>query len=83
MNNSIAKKTNFVEILNPENNKTLKFHNIWLRDHCRCSFCYDHETFQRRLNVLDLPHDIQWKSKIFEDGQLKIECKYLINIFLS
>lgn len=29
-------------------------HNLWLRDHCRCSECYHHVTKQRLLNTFDV-----------------------------
>ncbi|KAN0066017.1 hypothetical protein ACQY0O_000109 [Thecaphora frezii] len=37
---------------------TSKFHNIWLRDHCRCSECYHPKTKQRLLNTFEIPADI-------------------------
>lgn len=64
-----------VEIVHPESKETLKYHNIWLRDHCRCELCYDHDTFQRKFNILDVSHEILWTRNKIEDQQLKIECK--------
>ncbi|KAF8656798.1 hypothetical protein AX16_002350 [Volvariella volvacea WC 439] len=36
-----------------------KFHNIWLRDHCRCPECFHPITKQRLLNTFDIPRDIK------------------------
>ncbi|PWN50462.1 Trimethyllysine dioxygenase [Violaceomyces palustris] len=38
---------------------TSKFHNIWLRDHCRCAQCYHPKTKQRLINTFQIPADIQ------------------------
>lgn len=38
---------------------TSKFHNIWLRDHCRCPQCYHPVTKQRLLNTFEIPTDAQ------------------------
>ncbi|RXW21271.1 hypothetical protein EST38_g4580 [Candolleomyces aberdarensis] len=35
-----------------------RFHNIWLRDHCRCSRCFHSITKQRLLNTFQIPADI-------------------------
>ncbi|KAL9937329.1 hypothetical protein V8E36_003738 [Tilletia maclaganii] len=36
-----------------------KYHNVWLRDHCRCPSCYHPITKQRLLNTFSIPADIQ------------------------
>lgn len=36
-----------------------RFHNIWLRDHCRCPKCFHPSTKQRLLNTFEIPEDIQ------------------------
>ncbi|KAI0048945.1 Trimethyllysine dioxygenase [Auriscalpium vulgare] len=36
-----------------------KFHNIWLRDHCRCSECFHSVTKQRLVNTFEIPPDIE------------------------
>lgn len=38
---------------------TSKFHNIWLRDHCRCPQCYHPTTKQRLLNTFEIAPDSQ------------------------
>ncbi|EPQ32483.1 uncharacterized protein PFL1_00677 [Pseudozyma flocculosa PF-1] len=38
---------------------TSRYHNIWLRDHCRCSECYHPKTKQRLLNTFEIPADVQ------------------------
>ncbi|KAF9000634.1 hypothetical protein BDQ17DRAFT_1359265 [Cyathus striatus] len=35
-----------------------RFHNIWLRDHCRCPNCFHPITKQRLYNTFDIPSDI-------------------------
>ncbi|PPQ99141.1 hypothetical protein CVT24_009331 [Panaeolus cyanescens] len=35
-----------------------RFHNIWLRDHCRCPKCFHPITKQRLFNTFDIPKDI-------------------------
>ncbi|KAG6910252.1 hypothetical protein DXG01_012063 [Tephrocybe rancida] len=35
-----------------------RFHNIWLRDHCRCPECFHPVTKQRLLDTFSIPHDI-------------------------
>ncbi|CAK5271049.1 unnamed protein product [Mycena citricolor] len=35
-----------------------RYHNIWLRDHCRCSECFQPITKQRLLNTFEIPPDI-------------------------
>lgn len=45
---------------------------IWLRDHCRCNECYNHETFQRTLNVVDIPDDVAPESYEVRDGSLNV-----------
>lgn len=36
-----------------------KYHNVWLRDHCRCADCYHPQTKQRQLATFSIPLDIQ------------------------
>lgn len=38
---------------------TSKFHNVWLRDHCRCPSCYHPTTKQRLLNTFEIPTDVE------------------------
>lgn len=38
---------------------TSKYHNIWLRDHCRCPHCYHPSTKQRLLNTFEIAPDTQ------------------------
>ncbi|KAI5119456.1 hypothetical protein M0805_008392 [Coniferiporia weirii] len=39
-----------------------RYHNFWLRDHCRCEQCFHHITKQRLVNTFDIPPDIQPSS---------------------
>ncbi|OAX41986.1 Trimethyllysine dioxygenase [Rhizopogon vinicolor AM-OR11-026] len=36
-----------------------RFHNIWLRDHCRCPDCFHPITMQRLVNTFEIPPDIK------------------------
>ncbi|SNX85609.1 related to trimethyllysine hydroxylase [Melanopsichium pennsylvanicum] len=38
---------------------TSKFHNMWLRDHCRCPQCYHPTTKQRLLNTFEIAPDVE------------------------
>ena len=42
--------------------KSSKYHNIWLRDNCHCSNCYYTLTKQRLLNSALINPDIKPKS---------------------
>ncbi|KAF9223830.1 Trimethyllysine dioxygenase [Gyrodon lividus] len=36
-----------------------RFHNIWLRDHCRCPSCFHPVTKQRLVNTFEIPLNIK------------------------
>ncbi|KAE8231663.1 hypothetical protein CF326_g3313 [Tilletia indica] len=36
-----------------------KYHNVWLRDHCRCPSCYHPTTKQRLLDTFSIPEGIR------------------------
>ncbi|KAF8896524.1 hypothetical protein BD779DRAFT_1608718 [Infundibulicybe gibba] len=36
-----------------------RFHNIWLRDHCRCPKCFHSITKQRLVNTFEIPKDVK------------------------
>ncbi|KAL1733750.1 hypothetical protein EV714DRAFT_203618 [Schizophyllum commune] len=44
-----------------------RFHNIWLRDHCRCPKCFHPVTKQRLVNTFEIPTDI---------SPMKVEAKF-------
>ncbi|TRM64864.1 hypothetical protein BD626DRAFT_399658 [Schizophyllum amplum] len=44
-----------------------RFHNIWLRDHCRCPKCFHPVTKQRLVNTFEIPADI---------SPMKVEAKF-------
>ncbi|XP_059615228.1 trimethyllysine dioxygenase, mitochondrial [Phlebotomus argentipes] len=52
--------------------RNLKLNYFWLRDHCRCLECYNHETKQRRFSVLTLAPDVRAKSCQFSDESLDV-----------
>lgn len=48
-----------ISVALPDGTYLPELSSFWLRDHCRCSQCYDSETSQRKQSVLDIPIDIQ------------------------
>lgn len=58
-----------------EDGSSTKFHNIWLRDHCQCKQCYNYDTSQKELNILDVPLDIQPANVAIRD-QNKLSIKW-------
>ena len=56
--------------------KTISIDLMWLRDHCRCTECYDVVTFQRKTSILELPDDLIVKSSSTNDGKFRVICKY-------
>ncbi|XP_066999579.1 trimethyllysine dioxygenase, mitochondrial isoform X2 [Anabrus simplex] len=61
-----------VELRNNTGSPLHQFNYIWLRDHCRCEKCYNHTTNQRKLNILDIPTDIEPESYSVKDELLHI-----------
>ena len=60
----------------------LKLHHIWLRDHCRCSQCFNAATNQRSLEIDDVrldikPKSVQIKTKE-EDGRGLFICFFCV-----
>ncbi|KAJ0179201.1 hypothetical protein K1T71_004913 [Dendrolimus kikuchii] len=41
--------------VNFEDGKIIKLEDCWLRDNCRCSKCYNADTFQRVQHILEIP----------------------------
>ncbi|KAJ9599281.1 hypothetical protein L9F63_010238 [Diploptera punctata] len=49
---------------------SLKLSYVWLRDHCRCSECYNDTTNQRNLDLLQIPDNIKPTSSNIQDNKL-------------
>ncbi|KZV64432.1 Trimethyllysine dioxygenase [Peniophora sp. CONT] len=49
-----------------------RFHNLWLRDHCRCSKCFHPVTKQRLVPTFEIPSDIQPASVTAKPEGLEI-----------
>lgn len=64
----------YLELQNPDL-ESLKINYFWLRDHCRCSKCYNEENYQRLTNVLDIPLSIKPNTCEVTDDELKVVCK--------
>lgn len=56
----------------------LTINNFWLRDHCCCPECYNHETKQRQISFVDIPIDIKPSHYNIDGQELQITCKCLI-----
>lgn len=65
----------FLTLKRAESDEPIRVSYIWLRDHCRCNECYNHETFQRSLSILDVPEDVSPSSYEIRDGALNVLCK--------
>ncbi|KAJ6627774.1 Trimethyllysine dioxygenase, mitochondrial, partial [Pseudolycoriella hygida] len=50
---------NCITIQESSSSEPLIFNNVWLRDHCCCSQCYNNDTKQRKISFLDIPIDIE------------------------
>lgn len=66
-------------IVHPAWSGPLQIAHFWLRDHCRCTDCYNAETAQRLQNVLDIPigirpHRVDANS---DHDVLHVQCEYL------
>uniref|UniRef100_A0A1Q3G1R0 Trimethyllysine dioxygenase, mitochondrial n=1 Tax=Culex tarsalis TaxID=7177 RepID=A0A1Q3G1R0_CULTA len=62
----------FLTLARPGQEEPVPVSYIWLRDHCRCNECYNHETFQRTLSVLDIPDDVAPDSYEIRDESLNV-----------
>lgn len=67
----------FIEIVADCIPEPLILCNYWLRDHCRCKTCYAFDTFQRNLNLLDIPLDIKPLKYAVTGSVLNVSCKIL------
>lgn len=90
--NVIEDKINEQEIEVRLKDKPYKIDNFWLRDHCRCDFCYDHKTFQRKIDILTISDEVmprefqvQGESKLFvewdDDHKSVYDVDFLIKNF--
>ncbi|XP_031570571.1 trimethyllysine dioxygenase, mitochondrial-like [Actinia tenebrosa] len=60
-----------------QNGQHSELHNVWLRDHCNCAKCLNQETFQRELDLLEIPLDIK-PSSVTTTGDI-LELKWSDN----
>ncbi|MBC6423806.1 MAG: TauD/TfdA family dioxygenase [Hormoscilla sp. SP5CHS1] len=52
--NSVAKTEKGVVIIWKDSHETF-FDNLWLRDSCRCSECFQHDTLGKNIDLLQIP----------------------------
>ncbi|XP_053685520.1 uncharacterized protein LOC128735068 [Sabethes cyaneus] len=69
---SAVDEQHFLTIQGTQLERPIRVSYIWLRDHCRCSECYNHETFQRTLSILDIPDDVKPASFELSDRKLEV-----------
>lgn len=50
--------------------------SFWLRDHCRCSKCYNESTYQRRVSIRQIPLNVRATSAKVTGDQLTVECEF-------
>lgn len=58
------------------NGSVLKLNKFWLRDHCRCTVCYNPTYCQRTINILNIPEDIEVVNYVVNENLLNISCKF-------
>lgn len=56
---------------------------VWLRDHCRCDVCYNHETCQKNVDNYKLDLDIKPTLVTFDGTVLTLECKQVFISFMT
>ncbi|KAG9027363.1 hypothetical protein FRB95_007824 [Tulasnella sp. JGI-2019a] len=52
--------------------KWSRYHNIWLRDHCRCSECFHPITKQRLVDTFEIPADIHPNNVESKENGLEV-----------
>lgn len=67
----------FIEINDFKLGRTYELNSLWLRSLCRCAICYDAEYSTPKINVFELPADVQPVMANVSDGTTKLEvvCK--------
>lgn len=56
----------------PDGTRLPDISSFWLRDHCRCSECYNTETWQRNQSLMNISIDIHPTKLQVEDDQLTV-----------
>ncbi|XP_026474281.1 trimethyllysine dioxygenase, mitochondrial [Ctenocephalides felis] len=70
---SIQIADNFIHLVsNTDEFAAVRIYLRWLRDHCRCDKCYNKETFQRKLTLLELPSELTIEKLRIDNKQLQI-----------
>lgn len=66
--------------------ETYKLDLFWLRDHCRCEICYDHENHQRKSSLKDIQADISMEHvkefSLIDGNNLEVICKLMLSCFM-
>ncbi|CAB4404256.1 unnamed protein product [Rhizophagus irregularis] len=72
--NPIAVSTTLTKVfIDWPDGQTSKFHNIWLRDHCKCDECFHKVTKQRLVDTFKIPEDLESESALPESNGIKIK----------
>jgi hypothetical protein len=85
-NNNFILKTSFtnnaIEFRTNDERNLKKYPYIWLRDHCKCSKCFNERTEELEFDVSEINIDIKPRSvKYLNNHVVEITCKYLLFIF--
>ncbi|PVU99278.1 hypothetical protein BB560_005530, partial [Smittium megazygosporum] len=62
-----------ITVVEFEDGQKSKFHNYWLRDHCKCEKCVHPVTYQRIIDPLEFEVDISPSKSTVSDGSLVVE----------
>ncbi|XP_055389725.1 trimethyllysine dioxygenase, mitochondrial [Condylostylus longicornis] len=65
--------SSILTINHPNYEEEIDINLFWLRDHCKCNLCYNHEMYQRKTNILDIPLDISVLQTGIKDEKLIIK----------
>lgn len=60
----------------PISGELVEINYFWLRDHCLCLKCYNLETNQRTVNILEISLDIRPTEAQVADDDLTVRCEF-------
>jgi len=58
--------------INWQNGEKSEFHNVWLRDHCKCEECFNYSTNQREYDIINLSLDIKPSKVTSNEDELQL-----------
>ncbi|XP_075150970.1 trimethyllysine dioxygenase, mitochondrial-like [Haematobia irritans] len=72
---------NMVDIKYNPNGAITQVDPFWLRDHCKCSKCFNSKINRRIFNILDIPKDLKTKKLKYLENETKVEILWSDNHF--